>query len=304
MKRILLSTAVIFAVSGAAYADTTLGSAAMRTVTAHDNAQAVADTRPGGNAGRAAARDDIPGLDERARAILRANHVEAVTERGSFEAFARVGNKRVRVKGGEGSSEANNNLQFQVGNRNQAVNMQVGNGQESATLQVGNRNMGLISQTDRDNEAAIAQKGDRNMSTVIQDGRDNGAASAQDGNRNASAILQMGDHNIAANAQKGERNNAMVFQNDGDNTAANVQIGNDNGSLISQGGGANNSLTAVDGTVGSVGIGQLAALSVSGASAGNASNNAAASLQLGHNNQSAIIQQGNRNEAINYQNSR
>ncbi|MCG7493170.1 hypothetical protein [Thalassobius sp. Cn5-15] len=302
MKKLFLASTALVLTAGMSFAQTaTGGGIAPANASAESNTAATAnetgsifnsaealDSAGGGNDETAIATAGEAGNGARARVNLSS----AITAQGQT-----TGGISATVA----QQAANANLQFQVGNNNQAVNLQAGVRQESATLQRGDRNDAIISQTQAGNEAAISQYGDDNMNAIIQDGIDNGAASAQVGDFNVSTILQAGDHNIAAHSQFGLNNNAMTFQNDGDNTAAQVQVGDGNASLISQGGGASQTLAAIDGATRNVAI--PAGLVVGGAVAGAASLNSAASIQLGDGNSSAIIQQGNGNEAVNYQNS-
>ena len=300
MKRLLLTSTALVLTAGMAFAQTATGPGVNPSnATANSNNSATAnqdgtifneslalDSAGGGNDEEASGTAGTAGNGARARVNLS----NAVTAQGQT-----TGGVSATVQ----QQTANANLQFQVGNLNQSVNLQSGVRQESATVQEGNENDAIISQTQAGNEAAIAQRGNLNVNAIIQNGVDNGAASAQVGLSNVSTILQDGNHNIAAHSQFGENNAAMTFQNNGDNTAAQVQVGNDNKSLISQGGGDGANLPAIDGTPASVMI--PAGLSVTGAVAGAASLNSAASIQLGNSNLSAIIQQGNGNEAVNYQ---
>jgi len=195
----------------------------------------------------------------------------------------------------------NSNIQFQVGNGNQAANIQVGTAQASATLQVGDNNDALISQTSNENRAAIMQLGELNDYVIVQRGVENSAAATAVGDSNISAILQSGNHNAAAHLQDGDLNDAVTFQNNGDNMAAHYQKGNSNDSFVSQGGGASGNLPALDGTDNLYAL--QANLGQIGAASGAASVNAAASVQMGDFNSSGIIQQGNGNEAVNFQSS-
>lgn len=298
MKHLLMTSTALVLTAGMAFAQTSTGPGVNPSdATAHSNTAATAN-RDGSIFNRSLALDNandeeasgtagVAGNAARARVNLSA----AITAQGETASPYRSATVAQQA--------ANANLQFQVGNNNQSVNLQSGVRQESATVQDGNDNDAIISQTSGGNEAAIAQRGDWNDNAIIQRGFDNGAAAAQVGLRNVSTILQSGGDNIAAHSQFGERNAAMTFQNNGDNTAAQVQVGNDNASLISQGGGDGATLAAIDGTLRSVTM--PSGLSVSGAVAGTALRNSAASIQLGNSNMSAIIQQGNGNEAVNYQ---
>ncbi|MGJ8544707.1 MAG: hypothetical protein ACSHWZ_04620 [Sulfitobacter sp.] len=304
MKKLLMTSTALLMTASMAYAQTSTGpGVAPSNASADSNNSATAnqdnsiyneslalDSAGGGNDEEASATAGVQGGAARGRVNL----TNAITAEGE-------------VSGGfvatVAQQSANANLQFQIGNLNQSVNLQDGVRQESATMQQGTANMAIISQTDEGNEAAIAQRGTRNDSAIFQQGDDNGAATAQVGLENTSTILQAGDHNIAANSQFGNHNLAMTFQGNGDNTAAQVQVGNYNLSFVSQGGGDSNNLPAIDSTPRSVGIPAWAGLTATGAIAGAASLNSAASIQLGNGNRSAIIQQGDRNEAVNYQNS-
>lgn len=299
MKHLLMTSTALVLTAGMAFAQTTTGSGvAPANVSATDNLAATSNQN-GGFWNRAMALDSPAGNDEEAdaRALNGSEGVRsAVNLTGALEAYSgATGGPAIGVL----NQPANANLQFQVGTSNQAINLQSGVRQESATLQKGDFNQAIISQRVAGNEAAISQYGDRNNSSIIQNGSDNGAASAQAGNWNSSVMLQTGFDNIVAHAQAGDRNVAMTFQNNGDNTAAQVQVGNLNQSLISQGGGTTNSLAAIDGTTRSVGL--PTGLLTSPVLASASSQNSAASIQLGNANRSAIIQQGNNNEAINYQ---
>lgn len=206
------------------------------------------------------------------------------------------------------NSPANTNAQFQYGMNNNAINLQSGSFQQSATLQIGDDNAALVSQTFVGNEGAIAQVGDDNNGAIVQDGEDNGAAIAMLGDGNTSFGLQEGGDtdtypggNFLAHGQFGNANSAVTFQDGEANTAASLQLGNGNASFISQGGGLTVSLGALNGSTfgGTVPAGII----VSGSAIGGlgATANAAASLQLGNGHKSAILQTGTGNQAINYQ---
>jgi hypothetical protein len=206
------------------------------------------------------------------------------------------------------NSPANTNAQFQYGMNNNAINLQSGSFQQSATLQIGDDNAALVSQTFVGNEGAIAQVGDDNNGAIVQDGEDNGAAIAMLGDGNTSFGLQEGGDtdtypggNFLAHGQFGNANSAVTFQDGEANTAASLQLGNGNASFISQGGGLTVSLGALNGSTfgGTVPAGII----VSGSAIGGlgATANAAASLQLGNGHKSAILQTGTGNQAINFQ---
>jgi len=300
MKHLLMTSTALVLTAGMAFAQTSTGPGVNPSdATAHSNNGATAN-EDGGPFNRAEALDTGGGgNDEEARALAGEFGDAARARVNLSAAITAEGGVTGPILATVAQQSANANLQFQVGTANQSVNLQSGVRQESATMQFGNRNKAIISQRTAGNEAAIAQRGDDNDNAIIQNGVDNGAASAQVGLLNVSTILQDGNDNIAAHTQYGERNAAMTFQNNGDNTAAQVQVGNDNKSLISQGGGDNRTLAALDGTMRGVSIPM--GLTATGAVAGAASLNSAASIQLGNSNLSAIIQQGNSNEAVNYQ---
>jgi hypothetical protein len=206
------------------------------------------------------------------------------------------------------NTPANTNAQFQYGMNNNAINLQSGAFQQSATLQIGDDNAALISQTFIGNEGAIAQVGDGNNGAIVQDGEDNGAALASLGDDNTSFGLQAGGDsdtypggNFLAHGQFGNDNSAVTFQDGEANTAASLQLGNDNASFISQGGGTSVSLGALNGSV--FGGAIPAGIIVSGSAIGGlgATANAAASLQIGNGHASAILQTGSGNQAVNYQ---
>jgi len=206
------------------------------------------------------------------------------------------------------NTPANTNAQFQYGMNNNAINLQSGSFQQSATLQIGDDNAALISQTFIGNEGAIAQVGDDNNGAIVQDGEDHGAAIAMLGDDNTSFGLQAGGDsdtypggNFLAHGQFGNDNSAVTFQDGRANTAASLQLGNGNESFISQGGGLSVSLGALNGSI--FGGAIPAGIVVTGSAIGGlgATANAAASLQLGNGHQSAILQTGTGNQAVNYQ---
>ncbi|WP_418592191.1 hypothetical protein [Ponticoccus sp. (in: a-proteobacteria)] len=300
MKKLLMMSSALLLSSGVAFAQTQTGTGADPTQSsATSGTAAVADQDTSSFGNYAEALDTAGGgLDETADAYVGSGADAAQAAVNAYGLSAGSGSFTAAV--GVTSQAANANVQFQVGNNNQAVNVQVGSGQESATVQQGNDNNALISQTTASNEAAIMQLGDMNDTAIVQQGVDNGAASATSGNENTSLILQSGNDNIAANGQFGDRNTAVTVQSNGDNTAANLQIGDDNNSFISQGGGTSGTLAAIDGTTRSYGLPAGVSLITSPGS-GPGSFNSAASVQYGSNNTSAIVQLGSSNEAVNYQ---
>ena len=309
MKKVLLSTVAILAMSGAAFAQTTGGAGAndQSFADAGESASAVntndsASARVNGESASASLAD-FTGTRDVTRSS--ASVGDDVIARAFGNGVGAGDVARAQIRPGSGG-EYNQNVQFQVGNDNTSINMQVGTFQESATIQLGDANTALISQRRIANEAAISQVGDMNNTALVQDGVDNAAAAAAYGTMNTSFGLQVGgDDNILASAQAGSENSAVTFQKGNDNTAATLQEGTGNQSFINQGNETVNvELAAINGD--RFGGGLPTGAIVSGSSVGSlgAVGNSAASLQLGANNRSAIVQTGSGNEAVNYQSNR
>ena len=305
MKRLLLSAATAALLTAPAFAQVTGGTGPANEASA--NAGTEASSVNSNDSARATVVGEeaeaigdnglTGGLRRRARATI-GDGVGAETF-GDQAGAPNVGASSA------GSQSANANAQFQVGNDNDAINMQEGVFNESATLQIGDNNIGLVSQDGDANEAALAQVGNDNSAVAIQQGIDNGAVSAQLGDNNQSFSLQVqGEDNYAAHAQVGNDNQSVAFQDGDNNTVASLQEGTANKSFVSQGGGTAVSLTAINGDV--FGAGIFAPTTVSGSAIGSlgSSGNSAANLQLGEDNVSAIVQTGSGNEAVNYQNNR
>jgi len=205
-----------------------------------------------------------------------------------------------------GAGPWNQNVQFTLGNLNNAVNLQMGTYHESATLQIGDENKALVYQDGIASEAAIAQVGDDNEAAALQWGADHGAAMAQAGDHNTSFGVQKGGAlndpagNFLAHAQFGEYNSALTYQDGIANTAATVQAGDRNESFIAQ---AEVLVTSFSETVnGHTFSGALpTGANVSTTGTLTANNNAAASLQIGTDHKSAIVQMGSNNQTVNFQ---
>lgn len=287
MKRILLTTAAVFALTGMAHSQTVnANSGSALSTTGTEKASATSSSEI---------------------AIARTKWNNTLSSR------AKVGNNVVAKAEGDdlngttgsvdvGTGNVNNASGIlQIGTTNAAVNMQVGNYQESAMLQIGEGNSGLISQTYSANEAAMAQVGDRNTSVLVQNGNDNAAAATAWGDDNFALGLQEGGaQNVLAIAQEHDNNSAVAMQDGDHNTIATVQDGNDNVSFISQGAGTSFSMLDIAGDPHSATLTSPAILG-SITSMGS-SYNSAASLQISDGNLSAIVQTGTGNTAINYQN--
>ena len=306
MKRILLATTSLFFLASMATAQVTGGTGA------NDQAKA--------SAGTAASSVNT---DDSAVATVSGESAKAVGISGDTNASAEVGNGIIAELSGDatgfpnaptiglnssGAGDFSRNIQFQLGNDNKAINMQVGGYNESATLQVGERNTAFVSQTDEAHEAAIAQIGSDNMGGVVQDGNDHAAAISQLGDSNKATALQEGGNptlgNLAAHTQVGDHNTSVSYQVGERNTLASLQEGTGNTSYINQGGvHIAMTLAAIDGSSQPIG-GLPGGTSVGGTGLGaqGATENSAASLQLGTNHKSAILQSGMRNQAVNYQN--
>lgn len=205
-----------------------------------------------------------------------------------------------------GEGPWNQNVQFTLGDDNNAVNLQMGTYNESATLQIGDENKALVYQNGIGHEAAIAQVGDDNEAAALQWGADHGAAMAQAGDHNTSFGVQKGGAlnnpagNFLAHAQLGEYNSALTYQDGIANTAATVQAGDRNESFIAQ---AAVLITSFSETVnGHTFEGSLpTGANVSTTGTLTANNNAAASLQIGTDHKSAIVQMGSNNQTVNFQ---
>lgn len=288
MKRILLTTAAVFALTGMAHA---------QTVTATPGQSLVNDS------------------PELAKAESAGEKAIAVTKflGGSHASRAEVGNSVVAKASGDNGTGLSgavvvganvNNLSgiLQIGTGNSAVNMQVGNQQESAMFQLGDSNTGVISQTTNANEAALAQVGTDNDTVLVQNGVDNASAATAWGDNNMALGLQDGNLNMLAIAQEHDDNKAVTLQDGTGNTAATVQDGSDNMSFISQGAGTSFSLAGLAGAGGPYGYDLPAGMITGSVMAMGATGNAAASLQESDGNSSAIVQTGSNNTAINYQN--
>lgn len=315
MKKFLISSAVLALMTGSAYAQVSGGTGAGNEASANAGTGVASSTNGNDYANTDAATEGAdahiraggPGSipnDTRARATV-GNGVVASAVGNPF--FGGLGTVNDFAEVGVSGSPANTNIQFQAGANNNAINMQDGSFNESATLQIGENNNGLVSQDGDANESAISQVGDNNNTVLIADGNDNAAASATWGNGNTSYGLQDGNDNILAHAQDGNNNNATTFQDGNNNTAASLQKGNSNTSFISQGGGLSFTLAAIDGSTAAASLPGFA--TVIGLPPGGipnnplpSGNNSAANLQLGDGNRSAILQYGTGNEAVNYQN--
>ena len=204
-----------------------------------------------------------------------------------------------------GAGPFNRNVQFTLGDDNNAVNLQMGTYHESATLQIGDDNKALVYQTGIASEAALAQVGNDNVAAALQEGADHGAAMAQAGDGNNSIGVQKGGllnnpaGNFLAHAQLGNTNDAVTYQDGVANTAATVQSGDGHTSFISQGGGVLSFSETVNGHTFTGALPAGITVSTSGNLPSN--NNAAASLQIGTNHKSAIVQAGYGNQTVNFQ---
>ncbi|MEN9062704.1 hypothetical protein [Ponticoccus litoralis] len=207
MKKLLMMSSALLLSSGVAFAQTQTGTGADPTQSsATSGTAAVADQDTSSFGNYAEALDTVP-VAALTKPLTPMSDPVPMQRRRYVNAYGlSAGSGSFTAAVGVTSQAANANVQFQVGNNNQAVNVQVGSGQESATVQQGNDNNALISQTTASNEAAIMQLGDMNDTAIVQQGVDNGAASATSGNENTSLILQSGNDNIAANGQFGDRN--------------------------------------------------------------------------------------------------
>ena len=294
MKNLLLASSAMMLIAGGAFAQTlgTDGVASVGFADANDLAVSVEF-----GSGLAAAIDGTPGSpDEAAVSLTFDAGAAAGADLGLTAAGAAADGNLAEVP--TAPLSGNYGVQFQLGNRNQALNIQLGDMNSSAILQVGNRNDSAILQDGTENAAAASQFGDDNVSGILQEGVQNAAASTQDGDLNSSFITQQGNHNAAASTQLGQENLSVVLQNNGDNMAANLQDGTNNTSFISQGAGLLGDIISITG-FGTEGL--PVEVFVTPTAADPSFRNAAASIQLGSNNVNAIIQDGNRNEAVNIQ---